>query len=191
MLIALAFLVAAFILYFDFVSPAYNDMQALKGKKSSEQDLVSQESKTVQQIQKLIAAYQNENQVQDAIALSLPSRQDISGALTQIYGIAAVNNISFQSVNVSVSSVVSNAGSSTIATNASSSLLIKPLGSISFAVAAIGSYEDFKNFLSEIETNVRIFDVKSLSVQPVSQSGSGIRDAFNYNLTIVAYYQTL
>lgn len=190
MLISLAFLIAAFILYFDFVSPAYSDMQALKGKESGEQDLLSQESKTIQQVQKLITSYQNESQAQNAVALSLPSRQDVSGALTQIYGIAAVNNISLQSVNISVSSVLPNAGNSIITTNASSSPFIKPLGSISFMVAASGSYGDFKNFLSEIETNARIFDVKNLSVQPVPQSGSGVRDAFNYNLTIMAYYQT-
>ena len=189
MLVALAFLIAAFIIYFDFVSPAYGDMQTLKGKEISEQDFLSQESATVQQVQKLIAAYQNESQAQGAVALSLPSKQDISGALTQIYGIAAVNNVSFQKVNISISSILPNAGNSTITTNTSSSPLIKSLGSISFAITASGSYEDFKNFLSEIETNVRLFDIKSLSVQPVSQSGSGAKDFFNYDLTIMAYYQ--
>jgi Tfp pilus assembly protein PilO len=92
-------------------------------------------------------------------------------------------------MNVSVSAVAANAGNPVATTNASSSL-IKPIGSISFAMTAIGSYEDFKNFLSEIETNARIFDVKNLSVQPAPQGGSAIKDLFTYNVTIVAYYQT-
>ena len=188
MLVALAFLVAAFVFYFDFVSPAYNDMQVLKGKESSEQNFLSQESKTVQQVQKLIASYQNESQAQNAVALSLPSGPDISGALTQIYGIAAVNNINIQNMSISVSSVLPNAGNPKIATNASSPL-IKPMSSISFVASAGGSYEDFKNFLSEVETNARIFDVKNLSVQPAPQNGTGNKDIFNYNLTITAYYQ--
>ena len=191
MLLALAFLVAAFVFYFDFVSSAYSDMQALKGKESGEKAVWSQESEMIQQVKELIATYQNESQTQNAVALSLPSGQDISGALTQIYGIAAVNSISLQNVNISISSVLpTNVGNSTIKTNASSSLLMNPLGSISFAIAANGSYENFKNFLSEIETNARIFDVKNLSVQPMPQSGTGGQDAFNYVLTIMAYYQT-
>jgi len=190
MLVALAFLIAAFVFYFDFVSPAYSDMQTLKGKEVGEQDLLSQESKTIQQVQKLITSYQNESQAQNAVALSLPSGQDISGALTQIYGIAAANNISLQNMSISLSSVLPNVGSSTITANTLSPSLMKPLGSVSFMMAASGSYEDFKAFLSEIETNVRIFDIKNLSVQPASQSGSNnTQDAFSYNLTITAYYQ--
>ena len=187
MVTALVFLIAAFVFYFDLIVPAYGDMQMLKGKELSEQDFFSQESNTIQQVQKLIAAYESQSQAQSMVALSIPSGQDISGALNQIYGIAALNNISVQNMSISLSSVLPKSGSSV--TNASSPL-VKPMGSVSFAVAAGGSYEDFKNFLSEIETNVRIFDVKNLSVQPVLQSGSTIKDAFNYNLTIMAYYQT-
>jgi len=189
MLASLFFVIAAFVFYFNFVSPAYGGMQALKGKELSEQNFFAQESNTISQVQKSIAAYQNESQTQNAVSLSLPSKQDISGALTQIYGIAAVNNINIQNMSISVSSVVSNsAGSGATATVLSP--LIKPVGSISFVLTAVGSYGDFKNFLSEIETNARIFDIKNLSVQPMLQGGSGVNSVFSYNLTVAAYYQT-
>jgi Tfp pilus assembly protein PilO len=187
MLVALAFLIAAFVFYFDFVSPAYSDIQALKGKELSEQNFFSQESNTITQVQKLIATYKNESQEQATVELALPSGQNVSGALAQIYGIVAANNINLQNVTISVSSVVPNAGSAAVG---ASSPLLKPVGSISFVVAISGSYEDFKNFLSEIETNVRIFDVKNLSIQPSSQVGSLTKDIFSYNMTITAYYQT-
>ena len=54
MLVALAFLIAAFVFYFDFVVPAYGDMQALKGRELGEQNFFSQESNTITQVQKLI-----------------------------------------------------------------------------------------------------------------------------------------
>ena len=185
MLVALAFLIAAFVFYFDFVVPAYGDMQALKGRELGEQNFFSQESNTITQVQKLIATYKNESQEQTAVEMSLPPEQDVSGALAQIYGIAAVNNINLSNVSIAVSSVVTNSGAITSVP----SLLLKPVGSVSFAVSVSGSYEDFKNFLSEIETNVRIFDVKNLSIQPSSQAGSLTKDIFNYNMTITAYYQ--
>ena len=73
---------------------------------------------------------------------------------------------------------------------------MKPLGSFSFRLAASGSYENFKNFLSEIETNIRIFDVKTVALQPAgvaAQTGAkaaSSQDAFNYTITVATYYQT-
>lgn len=192
MLFSLILLIAAFIVYFDMVVPAYSDMQTLKGKQSSENDILAQVLQTEQQVQKLIVAYKNENQAQSAVALSLPSGQDVSGALTQIYGIAQVNNIYLQNITVSGSSLLSNPNAkSASAANVPVAPLVKPLGSISFAASASGSYEDFKNFLSQIETNIRIFDVKNISIQPATQSATSSRNLFNYTLTIVAYYQIL
>lgn len=190
MVTVLVFFIAAFVFYFDFIVPAYGDIQELKGRVSSQQDFFSQQSNTIKQVQKLIAAYQGQGQAQNAVELSVPPAQNISGALTQIYGIATLNNISIQNMSISVSSVLPSSGGSAIAMNAPLPL-VKPMGSVSFAVSAFGSYGDFKNFLSAIETNARIFDVKNLSIQPVLQSGSSIKDLFNYNLTIMAYYQTL
>ena len=191
MLVSLAFLIAAFVFYFDFALPAYGDLQTLKGKELSEQNFLSQESNTVQKVQKLIAGYQNQSQAQNEVALSLPLKQDISGALTQIYGIAAVNSINVQGVNITLNSVLPSVGNSTaITTDTSSSQFINPIKSISFVITGSGSYEGLKNLISEIETNARLFDVRGVSIQSVAQNGSNTKDIFNFTLTIMAYYQT-
>ena len=191
MLVSLAFLIAAFVFYFDFALPAYGDMQTLKGKEASEQNFLSQESNTVQKVQKLIAGYQNQSQAQNAVALSLPLKQDISGALTQIYGIAAVNSVNVQGINITLNSVLPSVGNSTAITDASSSQFINPIKSISFVITGSGSYEGFKGLISEIETNARLFDIRGASIQSIAQNGSNTKDIFSFTLTIAAYYQTI
>ncbi len=183
-LFSLLFLIGAFLVYFDLVSPAYSDLQVLKGKQASELAFLSEASTTMQQVQKLIATYQSESQAESMVALAVPTGKDVSGAIAQIYGIAQVNNIDIQDVSVSTVSSLQGATS----TKASGASLVKPLGNISFVIAASGNYENFKSFLSEIETNIRIFDIKNVSVQPVSAT-SGSQDLFNYSVSIIAYYQ--
>ena len=42
--------------------------------------------------------------------------------------------------------------------------IIKPTGTVSFQISGSGSYESIKNFLMGLETNIRIFDVNSISL---------------------------
>jgi len=186
MMVALLFIVGAFIFYFDFISPAYQDMEALKGKLVSEQNLLAQESTMVKQVQKNINSYNNATQAQSLISQFLPSTQDISGAVTQIYGIAGINNMSIQSISISPASIIPPTVS-----NSSSSVNIKPFGSITFSFSVSGSYESIKSFIYDIETNMRIFDIKSLSISPAqsAQGSSAPKDLFTCNLSIQTYYQ--
>jgi Tfp pilus assembly protein PilO len=186
MMVALLFIVGAFIFYFDFISPAYQDMEALKGKLVSEQNLLAQESTMVKQVQKNINSYNNATQAQSLISQFLPSTQDISGAVTQIYGIAGINNMSIQSISISPTSIIPPTVS-----NSSSSVNIKSFGSITFSFSVSGSYESIKSFIYDIETNMRIFDIKSLSISPAqsAQGSSAPKDLFTCNLSIQTYYQ--
>ena len=118
----------------------------------------------------------------------MPSGEDVAGALAQIEGIATNNGITIGSIAVTAPALQ-------VKTGTASTTLMKPLGSFTFNLSAAGSYENFKNFLSEIETNIRIFDVKSVSFQPASTiSASGARatttrDFFSYAILISTYYQ--
>jgi hypothetical protein len=193
MLIALVLLMGAFIFYFEAVAPAYGDMETLKGQAVSDASLLTQESSTVQLAQKLITTYQSESQAQSSVALAVPVGADISDALADLYGIAGTNSITIQDMSVSVAAVPPSAAvlSDASTTDATAASLVKPVGNISFTFTAAGSYENFKNFIGEAETNMRIFDVKGFAIQPASQNASSSQgDYFNYNVSVTAYYQT-
>ena len=192
--IALLFIIAAFIFFFDFVQPTYRDMQTLRSKQLGEENYLANQTALVKQVRAVLATYQNEAQGAANVGLAMPSGQDVAGALAQIQGIAANNGITIGSVAVTPPEVqVRTAASGAVAPVSAN--LLKPLGSFTFKLAASGSYENFKNFLSETETNIRIFDVKAVSLQPVAVTTSvgkpvSSADMFTYTVTVATYYQT-
>ena len=189
--VAFIFIVAAFVCFFDLVQPTYSDVQTLRGKQLGEQNYLTSQTALVKQVQTTLNTYQNEAQGSANVSLAMPSGEDIAGALAQIQGIATNNDIDITGVTVTAPEIqVKKTGTS------SSTSPIKPLGSFAFKLTGSGSYESLKNFLSEIETNVRIFDVETFSLQPMTVAAvpgsktAPTRDAFNYSITVDTYYQT-
>ena len=60
------------------------------------------------------------------------------------------------------------------------------IGSLQLSLRAAGPYEGFKNFLKNIETNIRVMDVQSVAIEELGSSSSNY---FAYNLIINTYYQ--
>ncbi len=191
MLLALVFLVAAFIGFFDFIQPAYGNIGNLRGEASAEQQLLTTLTATVQQAQALLSSYGSQSSSTAGIGMVLPAGTDVAGALAQVNGIATADNLTITSIAVSTPVLQTQPATSVSSTLATA----KPAGEFSLKIAATGSYESFKSFLSDIETNIRLFDVESVSLQPVAAAAaSGKRsvsvDYFTYNIVAQTYYQT-
>lgn len=186
-LVALGCVVAALLMFFDLVQPAYSSVFALKAQVAGEQAFLVSETQAVQQAQQIISQYQNEGQGVTNLGLALPSGQDIAGALAQVYGLAANNGILIQSVSV---------GTPTLESGTAPGTLVAPLGTYSLQLAAQGSYESMQNFITGLETNIRIFDLQNFSISRGSQATAGTGkasdvtpDYFTYNITVATYYQ--
>ncbi len=179
--LALLFVVAAFIIFFNMVQPAYQEVADLKGKDASLNGLLDEQQHVVGEIQKLISVYESSQTVRDVVSVALPMRPDQATALSHLNWIAQANGLSAQSFVVSIPiQVLSEAA------RRQGSSLVQPVFPISFQIKMVGTYPDFKNFLSNLETNVRVFDVAAVSIQPAT-SGKG--NLFAYDLTATAYYQ--
>lgn len=196
LIFALLIIVAAVVVLFEFVKPEYANLMTLKGNAASEQQFLTNQQQIITRMQGVLASESNQASSSQAVNLALPVGVNSAGALAQLYGIAGVSGITIQSVGVSLQAAPQNASPSTASKAAVSvASLIKPAGSLTFQIAAAGSYEGLKNFLHGLETNVRIFDVTALSIKPVptvTASGAalnGSQDFFNYTMTVVAYYQ--
>ena len=185
MVLALAFIVGAFLVFFEMVQPAYSNLEDLKGREISSEQLLQSETNIVAQVKKLITQSQSDQSAVSDLALAMPSGPDMSGALAQVYGIAQNNGITLTAISISPPRAV-------VRTANASTTLVRPMGTLSLQLSGNGSYEALKNFLSELETNIRVFDVTSLAIQPVAGSSSGASttlDAFSYNITASTYYQ--
>jgi Tfp pilus assembly protein PilO len=194
MLLSLIFLVAALIVLFDLIQPTYGDLQTLKGQQLSDENILASEQNIVSQAKNLIGQYQSESQAQSSLALAMPSGPNVASALAQIYGIAQANGITIQNIGISAPLArLQNTPSQ--GSSSSTAQVIKPVGTFSFQLTASGSYESLKNFLSEIETNIRVFDLTAFSIHSAAAaapSGKGAPvslDAFSYTFTFQTYYQ--
>jgi len=190
-LLALVFFVAAFVVFFDFVQPAYNNLMTTKGKLAGQQELFNNESSTVAGVRAVMSAYAGQNDAVQSVQRILPLGAGIADGVAQIYGLASANSISIQTVGISVSAPSNRNFSGTAGIGAIPGITVRPTGTVAFTVAASGNYESFRNFVSGLETNMRIFDLKQLTIQPAASSASQkTPDFFTYLLTVNTYYQT-
>lgn len=197
MIVFLVFILAAFLVFFDLLQPTYTDLQNKKGTEASSENFLASEQQAVAQAKKLIGQYESESQAESNLALAMPTGPDVAAALAEIYGIAQDSGVTVQNVQVGAPTVqlANQAQSGNVTSSAGQVQIVKPLGTFPLQVIALGSYENVKNFLSQLETNIRIFDLTMLSMQPTPGAIPGVKtatasDFFTYNLTITTYYQT-
>lgn len=140
------------------------------------------------QVKKLISQSQSDQAAVSDLALAMPSGPDVAGAVAQVYGIAQNNGMTVTSIGISPPrATVRTAGNAT-------STLLKAEGTIALTIAGSGSYEALKGFLSQLETNIRVFDVTSLSITPVAAPAvagkpAATPDLFTYGISVTTYYQ--
>lgn len=210
-------LIAAILVYFELIVPAYTQLQADKGQDMSEKVLYNNEKQIVTQVQALLSSYQNQSAANQSVALALPVGQNTADAIAQVYGIATNAGLTIKSMGIAVQAVQATAvANSTVPTTggqianaaAGGGSIVEPTGTVSLQVTGTGSYESFKTFLEGLETNIRIFDVTAVAIEPALDSTiapivttkaqtvqtnaiteTNNQDMFNYTLTVVTYYQ--
>lgn len=183
MLASLVMIAAAVMLFFNFIQPAYSEAQSVRSEQLSRQEFINTQKDVIQQAQALIQEYQGQRELQDQISYVLPLNPDVAGALLQLNSLALANGLRPDTFSIAAPSAQAIVASAV--TGGSEDLLAKPIGQVDFQLRVTSSYEAFKRFLSQIETNMRIFDMKSLSVSPVGRTNS-----YTFDITVTTYYQT-
>ncbi|MDP3052934.1 MAG: hypothetical protein Q8N22_03225 [bacterium] len=173
-------LIAVAVVYVEFINPAYSNIQELRGEIQARENLLSQQTQAVNQIQNLIGQLQNQNisQFQEQISLVLPISESVPQALNQYQAIAQASGLSNQSIGVDYLA---------IKPSASNSGLAKGIGTDRFKLKLLGSYEAMKIFFQAIETNVRLTDLVSFKISRTAQLGQNL---FLNEIVVDSYYQT-
>lgn len=172
---------AALVVYFSYIVPANQEIQTIKSRYVGRQNFIENQKSAISQVQKLVESYQGQGQIQDVISSIIPQSVDTAGAFAQMSGLTQVNKLIIQGLSVSVPVQQNASASSTLG-----GVLVKPLGSLDFQVRIVGTYEDFKSFLGNLETNIRIFDIKRIDIQPM---GKPNQDLYSFDITATTYYQ--
>lgn len=175
-ILALFFLVLAGVVFFNLVTPLYADIQQVRAEQASRQVLLDNQKSVVEQVKQLIASSAEADALHALVSEALPPDPRVGRALLQFQGLASLHQLAVRSLAVSADRApVSGVRGS----------LITPSQSVTIRADMTGTYEDFRAFLSNLETNVRIFDLKAMSIQPIAKQ----TNLFGFSLTVAAYYQ--
>lgn len=179
MVAALVMVFAAVVIYFNMTVPEYGVANEIRADVFSRQQLVDDQRSAIGQVQKLITDYQGKEALREVVSLSLPLSFDQAGVLHQVQSMASLNNLSLQSFSITAP-ISQNIG------DAAGAAVIRPIGNMIFQFRVVGSYGDFKGFLENLETNIRIFDIRSISVDPLAKPN---QDFYGFDVSVATYYQ--
>jgi hypothetical protein len=180
--IGIVLIVAALVLFFNFVQPAYSEAQALKAEKMSQDNFFLNQQNTLKQVQAAVAAYQGDGNPQTSANLALPSRKDEANVLNQVSVLSQNYQLAVQSITMTTPGAKATKAAKAGATAS----LTKPVGVMNMQLRAAGSYQNIKSFLSSLESNIRIMDVTGLVLTPVGKSN---QDYYTLDVSVAAYYQ--
>lgn len=176
LLLGICLLVGALFVFSSFVGPEYSEIQRLRGERQAKLDLLKDYQVTADALNSLLNKYRSVAELQNTLALSLPLSEQAPGVFNQLQGLAIGNNLRMDSLSFQYLPVEYNDQTS----------ILKPVGVLRVAVKAVGTYDNFKKFLQAVETNVRILDVASLTLE----GGGVVRNpSLTYNLVVDTYYQ--
>jgi len=177
-LTAILLIIASLVVYTYLIQPAYSEIINLRAEVASRRELVNEQEVSVKQVQNLLSEYQGIAQVQQVVSLILPTGENLPQSLNQITGLADLNKLSTASLTVQRLAIRPSAKSS----------LVQGVGVLRFNFQLEGSYENFKSFLQNLETNINLMDLASLKVGPSSKAKLD-KNSFDYTMSVDTYYQ--
>jgi Tfp pilus assembly protein PilO len=179
---ALLFFIGAVVAYINLIRPELATVNELRARVQSGSNLLATQQQVVEQVQNLIAQFQNVEQVRDSVSLAVPTGEQNVSALRQIEAIANVTGVALSSIDFKTG-----LAKTTSKKNASSTAdtLIKRLGTLKITMNVNGGYDSLKLFLSNLETSMRLTNVQGFKYAPAI--GGSVSD----QLTVEAemYYQ--
>ena len=156
----------------------------LRGQVESFAESYDEEVDAVKKIQDILAQFDSLQSLEETLSLTLPNEFAASFVVNDLTGLATINQLAVQSAATDLLPFNAVAGAPEYAKN---------IGTIKIATKISGSYENFKTFIAQLETNARIFDVESLKIMPPSPVKgpliSPLQNQYQYELTLHTYYQ--
>lgn len=177
-LVSMVFIFGGMIIYGMMVIPSYDRIQELRATQLSREQFFNDQESVFKQIDGLLTNYKGNGSAQDAVTLSLPNEAQVSQVLGNIQSLAFLNNITLAAAQTEILPFQVPVGAPSY---------IKNRGAVKITIGATGNYQDFKKMLSQIETNVRIMDVKQMTIK--TGAGAASADKLQYSFIVNAYYQ--
>ena len=168
-------LIAAFIVYGSLIRGELESASTRRGELISKENIFNNQKNAVSEVQKLISEFQSIATIQQNVSLAMPIGESTTDALNQWQAIVRSSGVVVRAFSLKP-----------VALQPSKQLLAKRVGTLEMNTTVDGSYEQIKSFLRFLETNIRVSNVRSVSVSPVIGASS---ERYSLVLTVEMYYQ--
>jgi Tfp pilus assembly protein PilO len=152
--IAIAILVGIF-----FINPAFDNIQKIRVKHAEAENNYKTEKALSENIKKISNQSANLQNEIARLSIALPTTYDTQSLIVQIDNIARNSNVKLTSVAPQAEAEILETLEPKTSPNAYQELNV--------ALNLTGTYPQFKLFLNELEKNLRIIDIDSVSISPV------------------------
>lgn len=182
--IAGVLLIAAGAIFFLYTQPTYDQMQSTRTQ-NSEFDQALTKAKELQTRKDTLLRQFNSfnNDDLDRLKKMLPDQVDNIRLILDIDSMAQNRHMALQ--NVAISTSQHSPAGAIGAISAGN----QKYNSLTLSFSTSGSYKQFKDFLSDLQSSLRIVDLVTLSISSANDTnGNAGEPQFNYNITIRTYW---
>ncbi len=172
-LLSFLFLVGALVVYQNLIRPESKEISRKRGLVAAKTNLFETQSQAVNQVQNLISQIENFSTLAETVALAIPNRPEVPEVFNQIETISRLSGVNVTGVGFRNLGLIGAPGNLP---------LMKKLGALEFKLTAIGPYENIKNFLKLLESNLRVGNINGWDFSRAGQ-------IYNISFSMIVYYQ--
>ncbi len=171
--------------FFFYTKPVYDGTQALAAQ-NAQYDAALAKAAQLQQIKESLLQKYNSFDPNALARLStmLPDQVDNIRLILDLDSIAAHYNMGIQNVDIAASSPGESNGSGVIGAIQSDQ---RPYNSLTLTFTTTGTYSEFKRFLGDLDSSLRLVDVVNMQMSGGTSLGGG-DPQYTYSLTLQTYW---
>lgn len=196
LIFSISFIIISVLLFFVVVDPFYNEVKQLRADVATYNTALDNSTELQKTRDSLIETYKNvKTEDKDRLTHFLPSTIGNIELILEIEKIAnlhgmPIRNIKFDTKNLESADMANTGSSVVVAQNDPAAYL--PYGIFPMEFIIEGKYDTFVSFLKDLEHNLRLVDVKSISFnvspQTAAQGVTTSPDIYSYTLKVETYW---
>lgn len=195
---SILFIIISVVIFFVFIDPFYGEVRQLNTDVSTYNTALNNSTELQKMRDSLIETYKNvTTDDKDRLAHFLPSTIGNIELILEIEKIASlhgmpVGNITFDTKNLTTNTSGTTSGTNNVVVAATDPADNLPYGIFPMEFVIEGKYDTFVTFLKDLELNLRLVDVKSISFNvpapSTSQGNTTDPNIYTYTLKVNAYW---
>ncbi len=180
-------IIASIAMYFGFIDPTYKETQALQEKKNEFDTAVNNATKLNDRLEELVKEDSSfpAGEV-DRLKKLLPDYVDNVRLIMEVDRMALKYGMSLREVNVEGLGVAQGSASAMTDSTGTIGAVQKDYDGVVLSFSVLSTYPVFKQFLKEIEENLRIIDVENITFS-VPRDSKG-QDVYQFGVSLRTYW---